>query len=267
MCPLPSWISASQLHIRMPILYTAFVLTFPNSSAVKCLLSMRPFIYERPLQTFQQLARHEQTDTEPMREDRDCRTPLWRTRSGFVWLINAQRGEDEGCCDSRRFVLTNASSVSFSLWYSFRSKTHPREFSYLAPSRSRCAAIPAFFWGGEAFPISRQGAKADKLSRRGEDRNFKTSYRITSHFGPDEESPRDHFPKQGEPPFINQVAQTRCPCTSVGKTAKSQLASSLIRIGLILLHVARTVLIKRELLEEKAANFTLLSWSHKADTE
>ena len=124
-----------------------------------------------------------------------------------------------------------------------------------------------FFWGGGAFPISCQGAKADKLSRRGEDRNFKTSYRITSHFGPDEESPHDHFSKQEEPPFINQVAPTRRPCTSVGKNAKSQLASSLIRRGLILLHVARTVLIKRELLEEKAANFTLLSWSHKADTE
>ena len=65
-----------------------------------------------------------------------------------VCVINqCPRGrEDEGCCDSRRFMLTNASSISFSFWYSFRSKTHPREFSYLAPSRSRCAAIPAFFF-------------------------------------------------------------------------------------------------------------------------
>lgn len=42
--PSPAEVSASQLHIRMPILYAVFVLTFQNSSAAKMLiLSIRPF--------------------------------------------------------------------------------------------------------------------------------------------------------------------------------------------------------------------------------
>lgn len=86
-----------------------------------------------------------------------------------------------------------------------------------------CSNSGVFFCGG-AFPISRQGAKADKLSRRGEERNFKTSYRITSHFGPDEESPRDHFPKQEEPPFINHAGAYEAPLYSRRKNHQEPIS-------------------------------------------